>query len=451
MPRRGAIAILFSFLAFSLVFVPVVASIQAKSRVEVSIFMPGAGYNINNLNTLSSQMGVKFTSAKWYSDWGTAFENSVANTFANNGIIPEMTWQPEIDSVGLSFDNITAGQYDSYITQTAQGVAAFGRPIRISLAPEMNADWTPWGMGVQGNNPQNFVAFWKYVVQKFRSAGATNVSWIWSPNVIPYNAQQLYGGNYANLYPGDSYVDFMGLDGYNWGTSQSWSVWQSFNDVFSTSYQQLTTVSSKKILIMEMASTEIGGDKAAWITDMFNQLQSRYTQIAGFTWFNINKETDWRINSSTGAQAAFASGYQQAGAAAASSTAVDPKKASGKSSSKVTGSTATAGLASTGSASLSASGTALGSEKYDPTTDLSLPKIAGTHTNSTALPYQIDLRTLLALASIMSIGFAGIGLITWNRHRSLMSISHTKILDSTNWYGLGRVDSVFINHNRLVH
>jgi hypothetical protein len=172
----------------------------------------------------------------------------------------------------------------------------------------MNTDWTPWGIGKQGNNASNHKLFWRHVVQKFRDAGATNVKWIWSPNVRPWNAQELYG-NYANIFPGASYVDYMGLDGYNWGKSQSWSTWQSFKEVFASSYNELVGVSSKDILIMEMASTEIGGSKAAWITDMFAQLDSSFGRIKGFTWFHINKETDWRITSSSSAKQAFTAGY----------------------------------------------------------------------------------------------------------------------------------------------
>jgi hypothetical protein len=172
----------------------------------------------------------------------------------------------------------------------------------------MNTDWTPWGIGKQGNNASNHKLFWRHVVQQFRDAGANNVRWIWSPNVRPWNAATLYG-NYANIFPGASYVDYMGLDGYNWGKSQSWSTWQSFKEIFASSYNELVGVSSKDILIMEMASTEIGGSKAAWITDMFEQLGSGFGRIKGFTWFHINKETDWRITSSNTARQAFINGY----------------------------------------------------------------------------------------------------------------------------------------------
>ncbi len=315
--------IVYGFLAAIVLSLSVIPAlpIQAKTRVEVNIFYPGSAWNISTLNNFQSDLGIKFTAAKWYMDWNTNFDSGVANRFRNNGYIPEMTWEPSVGGNGVSYDQVIAGVYDSYITQTAQAVRNLGSPIRIALGPEMNATWTPWG-GLPGNNVDNFKAFWRHTVDIFRSQGANNVSWIWSPNVIPYGPERV--GTYAEMYPGNNYVDYMGLDGYNWGTSQSWSVWQSFREVFLSSYNELLGVSSKDIIIMEMASTELGGSKAGWITDMYKELQNSFPRIKGFTWFHINKETDWRIDSSQSAKAAFAAGFNGSAPAIPAAPATAP-------------------------------------------------------------------------------------------------------------------------------
>lgn len=282
--------------------------VKAAPRFEVSIFYPGAAYNPSLISGLASQLNVQFTSAKWYQDWGTSFDSSIAQRFATAGYIPELTWEPQVSGAGVSYDAVVSGGYDAYITEMAQAVKGVGSTVRISLAPEMNTDWTPWGIGKQGNNRDNHKLFWRHVVQKFRDVGTNNVKWIWSANVRPWNAGTLYG-TYADIFPGSDYVDYMGLDGYNWGTSQSWSSWQTFSEVFASSYNELANVSAKNILIMEMASAEAGGSKAAWIADLFSQLKGGYSRIVGFTWFHINKETDWRITSSAEAAASFTAGY----------------------------------------------------------------------------------------------------------------------------------------------
>ena len=180
----------------------------------------------------------------------------------------------------------------------------------------MNSDWEPWGVAVNGNTTEGEKSFWQYVVTRFRSAGASNVSWIWSPNTRFYDDPC----SYSQIYPGDNFVDFVGLDGYNWGTTQSWSTWQSFSDVFGQSYNELTRLTGKKILIMEVSSAESGGSKAQWITDMFSDLRTKFPQIQGFTWFSINKETDWRIDSSQNAKIAFANGSNGIGTSGSTST-----------------------------------------------------------------------------------------------------------------------------------
>lgn len=314
MRRAGAYVILAGFLLFNILTISNLLGDRAlaKPRFEVNIFEPGSAYDISLLQNLETQLGFKFIAANWYLDWGTAFDSTASNTYKSSGHIPELIWEPQINGAGVAYTDVASGVYDTYITQTATAVKQLGYPIRISLAPEMNTDWTPWGIGKQGNTASSHITFWRHVVQKFRDVGATNVSWIWSPNVQPWNAQQLYG-SYAQIFPGDAYVDFIGLDGYNWGTSQSWSEWQSFDQIFSSSYNEITKASSKNLLIMEIASTEQGGSKAAWISNIFAVLKNGYARVQGFSWFDINKETDWRIISSVSAKQAFINGYNDLG------------------------------------------------------------------------------------------------------------------------------------------
>jgi hypothetical protein len=271
---------------------------------EVGIFYPDGNQNIQNLTAFEESLGVRFSSCKWYQDWDTPFESGIAKNFADHGCLPELTWQPQASGVGIAYGQVTSGDYDIYLDNFALAIKKFGRPIRISLAPEMNSEWAPWGINKNGNSALAHKQFWHYTINRFRAKGVENVDWIWSPNV------RFYGDlcSYQEIYPGDDFVDYVGLDGYNWGTSQSWSVWQSFSEVFGRSYRELASLTSKKILIMEVASAEKGGDKAAWIKQMFFALHNDFPQIAGFTWFSINKETDWRIDSSQNAKNAFIAG-----------------------------------------------------------------------------------------------------------------------------------------------
>jgi beta-mannanase len=224
-----------------------------------------------------------------------------------NHIIPLITWMPFGD--GDPLDEINAGQHDAEITAQAQRAKTLGTQILLRWGHEMNGNWYPWSGSLSGGDddggtntgPAKYVAAWKHVHDLFVQAGATNVVWVWCINVAdvpdaPWN-------HWTNYYPGDDYVDWVGLDAYNWGSSSTCCVWTTFQDLVDTPYQDY--VGKKPMMLPETASAEVGGDKAQWITDMHNLLKTEYTDIKGVVWFDINKETDWRIASSPTALAAY--------------------------------------------------------------------------------------------------------------------------------------------------
>ena len=74
------------------------------------------------------------------------------------------------------------------------------------------------------------------------------------------------------------------MDGYNWGASQGWSKWQTFDEVFRATYDQLRAIDPHKpIMIGETTSTDLGGDQAAWLQDAFARLVEDYPQIRAMT------------------------------------------------------------------------------------------------------------------------------------------------------------------------
>jgi hypothetical protein len=110
---------------------------------------------------------------------------------------------------------------------------------------------------------------------------------------------------FTAFYPGDAWVDWVGLDGYNYA-AVSHVRWMSFAEIFGKSYQLVTELTGKPIMIPETASTERGGDKAAWIRTAFTRdIPQRFPRIRAVVWFNKVKETDWRVQSSASSLEAF--------------------------------------------------------------------------------------------------------------------------------------------------
>lgn len=267
------------------------------------------------MQSFDSDAGKKATLYGSYDSfaYNSDFDASSASALVAQGIQPMVTWEPWDPANGTatqpaySLSAIVNGNYDSYITRWASEIKAWGKPLWLRFAHEMNGNWYPWGAGVNGNTPAEYVAAWRHVHDLFQQVGATNVSWVWTPNVLMDSTPTI-----ASLYPGDAYVNMIGVDGYNWGTSQSWgSTWQTPSQVFGPTVAALEQLSTRPIMIGETASTEVGGNKATWISQFFSYLASN-PRIKAFVWFNLDKETDWRIESSPTAQSAFVAGVANA-------------------------------------------------------------------------------------------------------------------------------------------
>jgi len=252
----------------------------------------------------------------WYQQWGLTdsyqyFQPAWMNTVRAHGSIPLVTWNPLNPSLGpdqpaYALQNIINGNFDAYIVKWAQASKAWGHPYFLRFAPEMNGNWNPWSEEVNGNRPGQFVLAWRHVHDLFTAQGVTNVTWVWSPNIDYSTSMPL-----RELYPGNSYVDWVAMDGYNWGNIGAWHVWESFSALFQQTYNDILAITSKPLMIGELASTEQAGNKATWITDTYSiQIPHYFPRIKAVIWFNQEKETDWRIESSLAAQTAFATAIQ---------------------------------------------------------------------------------------------------------------------------------------------
>ena len=176
-----------------------------------------------------------------------------------HGSIPVLSWSSQsipssLEEPDFQLSDVIEGRYDAYITQFAAEAQAWGHPFFLRFNWEMNGNWFPWSEGVNGNGAGEYVAAWRHVHDIFAAAGATNVTWVWCPYVDP-------GGSLVDIttqYPGDAYVDWTSLDGYNWGTNPaSPKGWRSFDQLFSSTYEKITKsmATSKPMMIGEVGSS----------------------------------------------------------------------------------------------------------------------------------------------------------------------------------------------------
>lgn len=279
----------------------------------------------NEIKSYEKLIGRKVACVLWYNNWEDPFPTDDCKIARLCNVTPHLTWElswPSKDSqVGgtshsknSGLDDVLSGRFDAYINQYVKSAKDWGGKILIRFLHEFNGDWYPWcgrRNGGQFGGPEKVKRAWIYVVKHFRDAGADNVKWIWCPHGSAVDKSEEKWNDLINYWPGSEFVDWLGMDGYNWfpkDPSGNSRPFQDFDNCFRDLYFELLALAKKPIMIGEMSSGEfiLGNlNKAAWITDAFNKIRSEYPWIKMFTWFNIKKELDWRVNSSPQALDAF--------------------------------------------------------------------------------------------------------------------------------------------------
>ena len=249
-------------------------------------------------------------------DWQRAtgqmipFPADFASYAAAHGAVPMITWQPAQGQVGtaataqqpaFALSRIASGAYDGYLTQYATAVKAYRGPVYLRLMHEMNGSYYPWGAGVDGNTPAEYVTAFRHVVDIFRRVGATNAQFVWCV------AAQVAGPPLSGYFPGDRYVDWVAMDGYNrdlGGTPKS------FAAIFGPDYRILTALSSRPVMVAETGSVEDPTDptaKARWITDAFASIPTSFPRMKAVVFFDgAGHGYTYPLTSSPAALSAFA-------------------------------------------------------------------------------------------------------------------------------------------------
>jgi mannan endo-1,4-beta-mannosidase len=289
------------------VFVVLVAGGKAKPPVHprqghtalpatpgsyLGVYAAGVPSSYAGVTAFASATGVKPRLVVYYSGWLEPFQTSFAATAAKHGAVPLV----QINPSHVSLAAIAAGQYDAYLISYARAVRAYRHPVILGFGHEMNAPWYSWGY--THASPATFVAAWRHLVALFRDAGTRNVTWLWTVNVVKMKHGDIPGP--APWWPGKSYVNWVGVDGYYLSSS-----WQ-FAPVFGPTVFAVRELTGDPILIAETGATHAVGQPAK-IADVFAGIHQY--GLLGLVWFDSTDSSgqDFGI-SSPAAIAAFRQG-----------------------------------------------------------------------------------------------------------------------------------------------
>jgi hypothetical protein len=230
--------------------------------------------------------GVRPNVVPYYSGWLEPFRAAFARVVAHEGAVPLVQMEP----TRINLAAIAYGQYDSYLSAYAKAVRAYRYPVILSFGHEMNGFWYSWGY--RHTSPSSFVAAWRHIVTLFRTLGARNVTWLWTVNTIHERSGV---PSPVAWWPGSSYVNWVGIDGYYSNRSAI------FASVFGATIVAVRALTHDPILIAETAAAP-AAEQPAKIADLFAGIH--LYRLLGFVWFDTVAITNWTI-SSPAAIAAF--------------------------------------------------------------------------------------------------------------------------------------------------
>lgn len=204
-------------------------------------------------------------------------ELTLQTSYANN---------TELFGVSPMFD-ILEGRLDNEIRTLAKEIMSLDTSILFRLNNEMNTDWTSYCGMANLCDPEIYIQVWQKIYNMFKEEGVTNCIWIYNPNDNNYPPSNW--NNFLAYYPGNEYVQMIGITGYNTGTYYADitnETWKEFEDIYNNIQQKYEPhFSSFNWIITEFASSSVGGDKATWINNMFNVI-SKYKNIKVAVWFS---------------------------------------------------------------------------------------------------------------------------------------------------------------------
>lgn len=252
----------------------------------LGLYERGLPVSYANVTAFTRATGVTPNVLTYYSPWLEPFQTQFAARAASGGAMPLV----QINPFGVSLTAIASGQYDSYLSTYADAVRSYRKPVILSFGHEMNGYWYPWG-GTH-SSPTAFVAAWRHIVGLFRALGVRNVIWLWTVNIV-----ETQGGirSPGPWWPGSSYVNWIGIDGYYYKPSLT------FAPLFGPTIAAVRELTGKPILIAETGVAPLAGQPAK-IADLFAGIQQY--GLLGFVWFDAAAGGNWRL-SSPGAIAAF--------------------------------------------------------------------------------------------------------------------------------------------------
>jgi beta-mannanase len=287
-------------------------------RAQIGSYVHVQGVQANpvppaTLKTFEKSLGQRFDIIQYFFAWGAPFAAALNANVPKRELM--ISWNPS----GADITEILKATYDAYIAEYARAAKAYGHPVYIRFAAEMNGNWNTYSSAAAGGpTAAQFVLAWHRVVGIFHAVQADKVKFVWCPTEV--DTPDVAGNHAANYWPGAKYVDILGFDAYNWsvgGLTRGGGGWRTFDEMCATGYDTVAALDATlPIWLCETGCPEassldpVGVSKGGWFTDMFASVA--YPRLKAVVYFSDDDQSldrNFRIDTTPEAVAGWKKGW----------------------------------------------------------------------------------------------------------------------------------------------
>jgi mannan endo-1,4-beta-mannosidase len=251
----------------------------SNEKVDFGIFEPTYPLYAYRLKQIENLLNYEFPVVLLYNSFQLPFKTEYMNRAKEQGKVVEygLYTTDVVDGVEKDITlEILAGKYDDYLEHLAQSFNEYDYPVLFRLNNEMNGEWVWYSSHKVGKDTDLFIQCWRYIYNKFMEHGVDNLIFVWNPNEKSF--PNFAYNHYLNYYPGNEYVDVIGLTSYNTGNYYKGEIWRSFSEAYDHFYYDYVNHFKHPMMITEFSCASMGGNKAEWFEDMFERI-TQYDRI----------------------------------------------------------------------------------------------------------------------------------------------------------------------------
>lgn len=282
-------------------------SFQKESGRFIGIFQPESESGLSDLteiNFIENEQDVNFNIISHYIAWGDKnFENfpydELEETFEKNAY-PMITWEPWVSELAKT-DTIAAlkkekkalkyiaeGYFDEYIKEFILTLKAFDKPIFLRFAHEFDNPQYPWSKKGE-NTPEEFKKAWIHLHNIIKAQEANKIILVWNP----WKPKAV-----SKYYPGDQYVDWIGVTSLNYSVLNESKKEATFENIYQPFSVEFSKLQRKPVMLAEFGSLKIKTDQKAWVENAMQTMENQFEEIAALVFFNSEfdkniPENDW--------------------------------------------------------------------------------------------------------------------------------------------------------------